>query len=555
MTAWCARQLLFVSAVLLLVAGQTLGRVNEEEKDPQFWIDKAQAELERALGRKNNYNRAKNIIFFLSDGHGPTSLTLSRIFKGQRNGKLGSEETLVYEDFPNVGYSKTYSVNHQISDSSVTATACLCGVKSNYGVIGTDGRAPRGDCTNIAERSPTCILELAKNAGKATGVVTTARITHASPGPLYAHVPEREWEDDSTITDDAKSKGCIDIASHIVGPVGKDITVLMGGGRRHLYPNTSADPEYPDRTGRRLDGRKIHEEWVKEKTDRGLNAEFVWNKAQFDSIDPNTIDHWFGSFDYSHMSYTNDTDAAGEPTLTEMTRKAIQRLQRSDKGFFLFVEGARIDHGHHDTLAQKALEEAFEFDKAVKVGMDMTDEKDTLIIVTSDHSTPIITGSYAKRGNPVTGNTDYTDDSSHTSGGGALSSVDKKPYTVIAYAEGPNFNDSAPRPNLTNDDLKNRNFKYPSAIPMKETGHDLTDVGIYARGPMAHLFHTTHEQNYIFHVMKFAACLGDSKTHCDNIRDKKYPGMNDECTSSAGTTFPYISLLIASALTLCTFDY
>lgn len=104
------------------------------------------------------------------------------------------------------------------------------------------------------------------------------------------------------------------------------------------------------------------------------------------------------------MKYSSDPGAGtDEPTLEEMTEAAIKVLQKNDKGFYLFIEAAKIDLALHDGWAKMALEDAQELDKAVKKAMDMTDEKDTLMIVTADHSHGVTFSSYPMRGNPILG--------------------------------------------------------------------------------------------------------------------------------------------------------
>src|SRR5205085_580566 len=117
-------------------------------------------------------------------------------------------------------------------------------------------------------------------------------------------------------------------------------------------------------TGRRKDGRDLTAEWAAR-----AGSSFVWNKAQFDAIDPSTTKHLLGLFERSHMEYEADRakDTAGEPSLAELTAKAIDVLSKSDQGFFLMVEGGRIDHAHHAGNARRALEDAIALSEAVKV--------------------------------------------------------------------------------------------------------------------------------------------------------------------------------------------
>jgi len=124
------------------------------------------------------------------------------------------------------------------------------------------------------------------------------------------------------------------------------------------------------------------------------------------------------------MKYHLKADASIQPTLAEMTRKAIEILKKEENGFFLFVEGGLIDAAHHQTVARMALDETVELSKAVQQAVDMTSEDDTLIVVTSDHSHTMTMAGYPVRGNDI------------LSLSGSLG-IDELPYTTLSYANGP----------------------------------------------------------------------------------------------------------------------
>ena len=142
----------------------------------------------------------------------------------------------------------------------------------------------------------------------------------------------------------------------------------MGGGRREFLPNTMADPEEASKKGSRLDGRDLTNEWVKKP-----HSAFVWNKAQLEAIDPAKIEHLLGLFERDHLKFETDraSDTGGEPSLSDMTGKAIALLSKNKKGFFLMVEGGRIDHAHHAGNAYRALTETIEFSNAVKTALEL----------------------------------------------------------------------------------------------------------------------------------------------------------------------------------------
>ncbi|CAG7817600.1 unnamed protein product, partial [Allacma fusca] len=217
-------------------------------------------------------------------------------------------------------------------------------------------------------------LAWAQAAGKSTGIITTTRVTHASPAGTYAHTAFRDWENDSEIK---KAGGdpntCDDIAEQLILRVpGININVILGGGRREFTSSVNKDPE-TRKGGKRSDGKNLIETWRILKS--GKKAEYVWNKEQFQKVNASETDYLLGLFNYDHMNYVLDSQA--EPSLSEMTKKAIEILKKNPNGFFLFVEGGRIDHGHHDTKAQKALIETIAMDEAVRIADKMTSEEDT----------------------------------------------------------------------------------------------------------------------------------------------------------------------------------
>ncbi|XP_035680739.1 alkaline phosphatase-like [Branchiostoma floridae] len=489
------------------------GGAPEREKNPQFWNNMAKNSIQDALRiqRSHNMKIAKNVVMFLGDGMGVVTVTSARILKGQNAGNPGEETVLTMDTLPHVALSKTYNIDAQTPDSAATATAYLCGVKAAYATVGVDGRAWNKDCSSSKGAEVQSILALAESAGKSTGVVTTARMTHATPAATYAHSASREWEADRDLSPEAVQNDCKDIATQLVDD-NPGIEVLLGGGRRNFH--TGTDPEYPDDPGSngvRSDGRNLVQDWLVGKT----SARYVWNGTDFRTVNPQTTDYLLGLFEPSHMKYMTDRDdsPSEEPTLAEMTRTAIQILQKNRNGFFLLVEGGRIDHGHHDGKAVKALTEAVAFDDAIKVGKDMLNLEETLIIVTADHGHTVSFGGWdTARGSPVFGklDPDYFVESE-----GVNLVPDGKPYTAIQYGTGPGYNISAPREDITNVDTAHPDYLQQSAVPTVVESHGAEDVAIFADGPMAHLFHGVHEQNYIAHVMKYAACLGEYAEDCD----------------------------------------
>lgn len=493
---------LAVALSLVAACGQSVGA----ELTSEDWRAQGQAALAQALKLAPNTRRAKNIILFVGDGNGITSVTATRIFDGQSKGMSGEENVLSFEHFPYVALSKTYNTNQQTPDSAGTMTAMITGVKSSAGVISVGPEAELGNCKKHSQATLTTLLEQAREKGLATGIVSTARVTHATPAATYAHSVHRDWESDGDIPQDMRV--CAeDIASQLLsnGP----INVVLGGGRAEFLPVTEADPEYETKTGKRQDGRNLVAEWQKANT----GGTYVWNRAQFKKIAENFSGNILGLFEPSHMQY--EADRTDEPSLSEMTTTAITRLKQGQNGFFLMVEAGRIDHGHHAGNAYRALKDGQALANAVQVAVNQTADEDTLIIVTADHSHVLTMAGYPTRGNPILGTVKGNDDHGAPMDTPVLAQ-DGRPYTTLGYINGPGYGFyqsekerygggvSAGRHLSPADDTTGKHFHQESLVPAYAETHGGEDVAIYARGPWAHLFHGVQEQNYIYHVMKHA---------------------------------------------------
>lgn len=442
---------------------------------------------------------AKNIILFIGDGMGVSTVTATRILDGQNKGMSGEENVLSFEQMPHLALSKTYNTNQQTPDSAGTMTAMISGIKTKAGVIGVTPNITRRNCASTAGQQVISLVELAEAVGLSTGVVTTARITHATPAATYAKSPERDWEDDHDLTEEAKANGCKDIARQLIEfPFGDGIEVALGGGRRSFLPRTMADMEDAGSTGERDDGRDLTQEWVGQFD----NSAFVWNKNQFDAIDANSTDHLLGLFERSHMEFELDrnNDSGGEPSLQAMTQKAIDILQRNDRGFLLVVESGRIDHAHHAGNAKRALTDNIEFAEAVQTAMNKTTVDETLIIVTADHSHVFTIAGYPTRGNDILGKVISNGNDGQSTGTYAKDLFDL-PYTALGYANGPGYLGGDVRVDLTAIDTAADDYLQESTVPMSSETHAAEDVAVYAQGPGAYLLDGVIEQHVIFHVM------------------------------------------------------
>ncbi len=457
--------------------------------DPYFTAGGAEVDRIAPQGLE----RARNVILFVGDGMGVSTVTAARIYAGQARGVDGESYDLTMDTFPHSAFSRTYSHNFQVADSSSTATAMTTGVKTRSAVVNVSSDVPLGDCAASQGRGVRTLWEVAEEQGLATGVVSTARITHATPAATYAHTPHRGWENDSVVASAPNGSGCADIARQLIEwPAGDGFELALGGGRANFIPRTAPDPENPTARGLRADGRDLTAEWAARP-----NSVFVWNAAQLAAAPENA--QILGLFSPSHMAYEREraADVGGEPSLSELTSFAISRLARNPNGYVLMVEGGRVDHAHHEGAAGDALREAVELDNAVRTALEMTSRDDTLILVTADHSHTLTIAGYPPRNNPILGLTGTSD-----SGEGA-GPTDGLPYTTLGYANGPGAMRPAgqPRANLSNVDTAAPTFRQQALIPMLSETHGGEDVPLYAWGPGDAAVSGTLEQNAIFHVM------------------------------------------------------
>ncbi|TDG44124.1 hypothetical protein AWZ03_009455 [Drosophila navojoa] len=478
------------------------------EQYADYWRSIAHQTLEQQLESKMRPNTqlAKNVMLFLGDGMSIPTITAGRVYLG------GEEKQFSFEQFPYVGLSKTYCANMQVADSACTATAYLGGVKANYGTVGVTAAVRLKDCQAQVqpESRVASIAAWAQRQGMATGLITTTSVSHASPAGVYAHAAHRDWENDADVkADNADPTICTDIASQLInGDVGRNLNVILGGGRQNFLPEHVIDPSGV--FGKRKDGRNLIEEWQRQHTN---SAHYVHTRRQLLELN-NQTSRVLGLFAPYHMPYHLDADAVDQPTLEEMVQAALAILERQSagRGYFLFVEGGRIDHGHHNTLALRAIDETAEFDKAVHWARTHSSVDDTLIVVTSDHSHTMSLAGYSSRKNDIFGIND-----------GQLA-ADDLPYATLSYANGPGYNSNflkeddgaVKRKNLRSLNMKNKDFMFPTAVPLESETHGGDDVAVFASGPYSHLFTGVFEQHYIPHAMAYASCLSESRSMCSD---------------------------------------
>ena len=284
---------------------------------PEWWY---RSGASQAAARGAMAGQAKNVIVFLGDGMSLTTVAAARILEGQRHGRPGEENLLSWERFPNTGFSKTYNTDSQTPDSAGTMTAITTGVKTHMGAIGVSA-GDRHDCADSLGKHRLTWLQLADSAGMATGIVSTARLTHATPAATWAHSPNRDWENDTDLPADAVAAGCTDIARQMVAtPFGRGPRVLLGGGRGEFLPAQARDPEYDDKVGQRLDGRDLVADWKRAQP----GGAYVWNREQLRAAAGAPA--LLGLFEHDHMQFEHDRDRAAEPSLAELTATMIYAL-------------------------------------------------------------------------------------------------------------------------------------------------------------------------------------------------------------------------------------
>ena len=434
-------------------------------------------------------DRAKNVILFIGDGMGISTVTAARIYDGQKRGESGEENVLPFEKFDNVALVKTYNVNAQVPDSAGTASAMHTGIKTNIGMLGIGPDAPRGDC-RVGEQYHLPLLgEEVKAKGLALGIVSTARITHATPASVYARSVDRDWEADSAVPDDQNGFGCRDIARQLVE---SDWDVALGGGLGAFYGS--------EKGGRRRNAADDLPAAWKART----GGTFVTTGQELSAAPSDRP--VLGLFSPSHMTYMAERLAPGaakssEPTLTTMTAEAIERLGADPDGYYLMVESGRIDHGHHASKAGFALEEAVEFAKAIQYAVENTDPDDTLILVTADHSHVFTIAGYPQRGNDILGVVvppagGGEDDEG---GEGPTLAKDGQPYTTLGYGNGPGAvtgDRGTPETGVM--------ATQQSLVPLGSETHGGEDVALYAQGPGAERARGVIEQNRIYDIIRAA---------------------------------------------------
>lgn len=466
---------------------------------------------------KAGTKRARNVIVFIGDGMGVSTISATRVFS------VGVDGNLVMDQLPHAALSRTADADHLTPDSASTMTSMMTGTNANSGVIGFGPETEFGDFNQDGDGPRlSTLLERAKQRGMSVGVVSTARVTHATPAACYSHVNNRDNEA-------AIALQALPSDPTYNRELGSGIDLILGGGRQFFIPSTVTDEE--GGAGSRSDGRDLRAEF------QASGYTYLWNAAQFAAASPSELP-LLGLFERSHMEYEHDrpSDVGGEPSLTELATKAVELLsvRGEEEGFFLMVEAGRIDHAHHAGNAWRALTDTEELDRAIGETLKLINLRETLVLVSADHSHVFTMAGYPLRPAselpyPVVSAPAEYRDSPHNNlfdvvfdvdnDGNVVKSTDARgvPYTILGYQNGPGFRgeprvDPAldPFPGLSGRPGEGSNgseYLQESTVPLSSETHAGEDVALYGIGVGAQLVRGTVKNSHVHTVISRALGL------------------------------------------------
>uniref|UniRef100_A0A0N4ZQ06 alkaline phosphatase n=1 Tax=Parastrongyloides trichosuri TaxID=131310 RepID=A0A0N4ZQ06_PARTI len=526
----------------------TLFRVSicqlKEEYNEKYWNDMSKNIINKKIENFNDNgmnidksNKPKNIILFIGDGMGITMTTISRIFKNQQESKeknitIFDQTQLFYETFPVTGLQRTHTLDLHVGLSCANAVALMSGQKVNGLTLGIKPTVNQSRCDIREDDKLKNLISIkALENGLSVGIVTTARLTHATPGGSYASITDRNYECDADINEEDRSK-CKDIASQLLDYPANKFKVMFGGGRTNYIPKSTSDPIDVKIPGRRLDGRHLIEEW---KFNNKQYKNVLYTSDELRKLNVSNLkkeSQVLGLFAPSHFeTYQERSENAKkyQPTLDEMVEKAIEILSKdNDKGYFLMVESGMIDIAEHYNKGYEAMVETVEFSKAIEKGVKMTEEiyknqntdnkvykskknqkTDTLVLVTADHAQSVTFNGYPLRTSPVM--------SMLTEPSNTERLWDDKPLSSVTFTSGPGFVNNWYKPdnlsegyirkNLTTEQLQDYKFLTPSSYLSEYNTHDGSDVPVYATGPMSLMFTGEYDNTQIGYMIKYLLCI------------------------------------------------
>ncbi len=444
-------------------------------------------------------NEAQNVIVFIGSGMGPSITTAARLMRYKEDGAL------VIDTLPYLARVRTYSLDAQTTDGAAAVSALMTGLKVRNDVVAMDantraagfapGKDPIRGVAMAENRCPasgngaasTTLLEMAILKGKASGVVTTSRLTSGPAAASYAHVCHRDAEYEV-------ARQAVPGGGGFNDKLRKGIDVMMGGGSGYWRPFDASA-----RARGRPDGRELVGEL------RAHGYTFVTDLTSMNAAPVVAGSHLIGLFDFAegdgqqqgNMSYELERDANREPSLAQMTAKAMDILTRHPSGYFLVVEGGRIDHALHANRARRALVDTIAFDDAVKIALEKADLSRTLIVVTSDHDHTMTLIGGSRRGsdvlglhlNPVTGKP------SLDAGGNS--------FTSLVFGTGSNRPDK--RAPLDTPTVLGKDYQQEAAIKLAAETNGGGDVMLYAAGAGAANFRGSIDNTRVFTLIRNAA--------------------------------------------------
>jgi len=305
----------------------------------------------------------KYVFYFIGDGLGASQRQFSEFFL--REITKDNTRRLLMNTLDVAGINTTYCADTLITDSAAAGTALASGVKTNKGVIGKD----------INGNDVKTLTEAARDIGMKTGIITTTRLTHATPAAFAAHNITRSNEND--------------IAEDFLN---SNVDFLAGGGIRHFIPQ-SVKIENKDAVGKTIKSkRKDDKNLIKGFEAKGYTT-FIGMKGSRDFHAANFSGKGkvFAAFTYTHLPYEIErmNQYPQLPSLAAMTKAGVDMLAKGKKGFFLMVEGGRIDHAAHANDPTGVIYDTLAFDDAIGVAFDFYKKhrNETLIVVVGDHET------------------------------------------------------------------------------------------------------------------------------------------------------------------------
>ena len=495
---------LLAGGVVIAIIVWTYVLMERRRQETLFVEQTAAREAQKANKVVLALTATKNLVVFIGNGYGTSTMTATRLYAA------GEEGTLAIDRFPETALVRTYSRNAQSADSAAAMSAYMTGLKVDNEVLSqTADTRPYDESNrpNAAHSETSCpavgngkpaptLLELAKASGRSVGIVTTARVTQAVTAASYAHLCQRDGEN-------AIAAQLVPGGHEANAKLGEGVDVLFGGGWENFLPKE--DP----RGSVRNDTRDLFAEMrAKGYSIIGRHAELVATTAPLGKV--------LGLFSRSRMKYEMERAGSTEPSIADMTTRAIELLQRNTNGYLLVVEGGRIGEAINASQLHHALADAAAFDVAIdrtlaKVRELDPDLRNTTIVVTADHDQMLIlNGDTAVTGRAAEGRAgvlgalrSYSDPST------VAFDASGRPFTTLVTALGRRVKGSrAQAPAVSDLIVNDKDYRYEATIDVTANmGYGGSDVMLSAIGANAGQFHGTIDNTQVFALLRTAMGL------------------------------------------------